>query len=88
MISRKMIIKNETGLHLKPAAVLCEEARKYSSLITFTCGTATANLKSVLSILADIKSSTSPSARAADGAAVSIPAAIARAAIRPMILRK
>ena len=51
MISRKMIIKNETGLHLKPAAVLCEEARKYSSLITFTCGTATANLKSVLSIL-------------------------------------
>lgn len=36
MISRKVVIKNPTGLHLRPAGILCKEAMKYKSLVTFT----------------------------------------------------
>ena len=51
MISQKVTIKNPTGLHLRPAGVLCNEAMKYKSLITFTYYGGTANAKSVLSVL-------------------------------------
>ena len=51
MISQKITVKNRDGLHLKPAGLLCREAMKYSSLITFTFGNCTANAKSVLSVL-------------------------------------
>ena len=51
MVSRKVTVINESGLHLKPAATFCKEAVKYESLITFTCGTTTANAKSILSVL-------------------------------------
>ena len=51
MISQKVTIKNPTGLHLRPAGVLCTEAMKYKSLITFTYDEGTANAKSVLSVL-------------------------------------
>ncbi|MCI5901980.1 MAG: HPr family phosphocarrier protein [Blautia sp.] len=51
MISQKVTIKNPTGLHLRPAGVLCNEAMKYKSLITFTYDGGTANAKSVLSVL-------------------------------------
>lgn len=51
MISRKVIIHNPTGLHLRPAGILCKEAMKFKSLITFTFGDTTANAKSVLSVL-------------------------------------
>ena len=51
MVSKKVTIKNITGLHLKPAADFCKEAMKYKSLITFTIGATTANAKSVLSVL-------------------------------------
>ena len=51
MISQKVTIKNPTGLHLRPAGVLCNEAMKYKSLITFTYDEGTANAKSVLSVL-------------------------------------
>lgn len=52
MVSGTAVIKNECGLHLKPAARFCEEALKYESTVTFTAGSMTANAKSVLSILA------------------------------------
>ena len=51
MISQKIVIKNPTGLHLRPAGVLCNQAIKFKSLITFTVGDTTANAKSVLSVL-------------------------------------
>lgn len=51
MVSRKVTVKNITGLHLKPAAYFCKEAMKFKSLITFTFGNTTANAKSVLSVL-------------------------------------
>ncbi|MDO5702650.1 MAG: HPr family phosphocarrier protein [Lachnospiraceae bacterium] len=52
MVSRAVVIINRAGLHLKPAAVFCEEALKYKSTVTFTAGNTTSNAKSVLSVLA------------------------------------
>ena len=51
MVSQKVIIKNPTGLHLRPASILCKEAMQYKSLITFSFHENTANAKSVLSVL-------------------------------------
>jgi phosphocarrier protein HPr len=51
MISKKVTIKNPTGLHLRPAGNLCKEAMKFKSLITFSFQNTTANAKSVLSVL-------------------------------------
>lgn len=51
MVSQKVMIKNPTGLHLRPAGILCKEAMNYKSLITFNFRDTTANAKSVLSVL-------------------------------------
>lgn len=51
MVSQKVVVKNPTGLHLRPAGVLCKEAMKYKSVTTFTFRENTANAKSVLSVL-------------------------------------
>ena len=51
MISQKITITNPSGLHLRPAGNLCNEAMKYKSLITFSLDGGTANAKSVLSVL-------------------------------------
>ena len=51
MVSEKVVIKNPTGLHLRPAGVLCKEAMNYTSSITFRFENITANAKSVLSVL-------------------------------------
>ena len=51
MVSQRVVIKNPTGLHLRPAGILCKEAMKYKSLITFQFRDTTANAKSVLSVL-------------------------------------
>ena len=51
MVSQKVTVKNATGLHLRPAGVLCKEAMQFKSLITFTKDSSTANAKSVLSVL-------------------------------------
>ena len=51
MTSQKVTVKNPTGLHLRPAGILCKEAMKYKSLITFTFDGGTATAKSVLSVL-------------------------------------
>ncbi len=51
MVSQKVTIKNPTGLHLRPAGILCKEAMQYKSLITFKFRDTTANAKSVLSVL-------------------------------------
>lgn len=51
MVSEKVKITDASGLHLRPAGVLCKEAMKFKSHITFTAKNTTANAKSVLSIL-------------------------------------
>ena len=51
MVRQKVVIKNPTGLHLRPAGILCKAAMQYKSLITFTFRDTTANAKSVLSVL-------------------------------------
>ena len=51
MVSQKVVIKNPTGLHLRPAGILCKEAMQVKSLITFKFRDNTANAKSVLSVL-------------------------------------
>ena len=51
MVKAKIKIKNATGLHLRPAGILCNEAIKYRSSITFQFRNSTSNAKSVLSVL-------------------------------------
>lgn len=51
MVSKSVEIKNPTGLHLRPAGILCKEAMKFSSHISFVCRGNSANAKSVLSVL-------------------------------------
>ena len=51
MVSKKVTIKNPTGLHLRPAGILCEIAVKFKSTIHFKDGDNDANAKSVLSVL-------------------------------------
>ena len=51
MVSQKVTIKNPTGLHLRPAGILCKEAMKYKASVTFQFKDTTANAKSVLSVL-------------------------------------
>ena len=51
MVSAKVVIKNPTGLHLRPAGLLCKEALKYQSSVKFRYRNSTANAKSVLSVL-------------------------------------
>ena len=45
MVSEKVRVNNPSGLHLRPAGILCKEA------ITFQYGQGSANAKSVLSVL-------------------------------------
>ncbi len=52
MVSKNVVIVNPTGLHLRPAGLLCETAMRYTSKVTFTTrGNYEANAKSVLSVL-------------------------------------
>ncbi len=51
MVSKKVVIQNPTGLHLRPAGILCKTAMQFKSMITFTFENTTANAKSVLSVL-------------------------------------
>ncbi|MBQ9511950.1 MAG: HPr family phosphocarrier protein [Lachnospiraceae bacterium] len=51
MVSKTLEIKNPTGLHLRPAGILCKVAMDFKSLITFKAHGDVANAKSVLSVL-------------------------------------
>lgn len=51
MVSQSVVVKNPTGLHLRPAGILCKEAMKYKSHISFSFRGNNANAKSVLSVL-------------------------------------
>ena len=51
MVCQKVTIKTPTGLHLRPAGILCKEAMQFKAHITFRYGENIANAKSVLSVL-------------------------------------
>lgn len=52
MVSKKVKIKNPTGLHLRPAGILCKEAMQFKASVTFLYnGKNIASAKSVLSVL-------------------------------------
>lgn len=51
MISKKVTIKNPTGLHLRPAGLFCKMALECESKITFRYRESEGNAKSVLSVL-------------------------------------
>ena len=51
MVSKATLIKNPSGLHLRPAGILCKEALLYKANISFRVRNVTANAKSVLSVL-------------------------------------
>lgn len=51
MVSGKTTIKNPTGLHLRPAGLLCKTAMEFHSKITITFQGYSANAKSVLGVL-------------------------------------
>lgn len=52
MVSEKIMVGSELGIHLRPAGAMCDAAVKFDSHITFTFNNKTANAKSVISILA------------------------------------
>lgn len=51
MVKQRVTIKNPTGLHLRPAGILCKEDMQFKSLITFEFEGNVSNAKSVLSVL-------------------------------------
>ena len=52
MVSQKIVIKNESGLHARPAGVLAKEAGKCKSDVTMVVGDRTVTVKSILNIMA------------------------------------
>ena len=51
MVAQKVTIINPTGLHLRPAGVFCNAASNFRCKVEFRYKEATANAKSVLSVL-------------------------------------
>ena len=51
MVKQKIVIKNPTGLHLRPAGILCDTALEFESHVSFQFHETTSNAKSVLSVL-------------------------------------
>lgn len=52
MVSEKIMVKNPTGQHLRPAGLLCNKAMTYQCSVKFLHNNAVSNAKSVLSVLA------------------------------------
>ena len=51
MVRAMATIKNSTGLHLRPAGILCNEASRHECSVTFKFRDTISNAKSVLSVL-------------------------------------
>ncbi len=51
MVSKKTFVKNPTGLHLRPAGLLCKSAMDWKCKITLKFNDYNANAKSVLGVL-------------------------------------
>ena len=51
MVSRKVVITNPTGLHLRPAGLFCKTALEFKCKVIFRHRNTEGNAKSVLSVL-------------------------------------
>lgn len=51
MVSSKVVVNNPTGIHLRPAGLLCQIALEFESKINIKFNETIANAKSVLSVL-------------------------------------
>ena len=51
MLSRKVVITNPTGLHLRPAGMFCKTAMRFQCSVKFSTPKGVSNAKSVLSVL-------------------------------------
>ncbi len=51
MVSSKVVVNNPSGLHLRPAGILCKTAIEFKSKINLRIKESTANAKSVLGVL-------------------------------------
>jgi phosphotransferase system HPr (HPr) family protein len=51
MVELKIIVRNDVGLHARPAALFVQEAQKYNSTIKMRYGNREVNAKSILGIL-------------------------------------
>lgn len=51
MLKQKVVVNNQSGLHLRPAGIVCRTAMLYKSHITLVHHEVSANAKSVLSVL-------------------------------------
>ena len=56
MVKAKIKLKNPTGLHLRPAGILCNEAVKFDCSVQFQFRGTVSNAKSVLSVLGQLDS--------------------------------
>ena len=54
MVSSKAIIRNEMGLHLRPAGTLCKAALQYQCSVQITNGERSGNAKSMISVLSTL----------------------------------
>lgn len=52
MVSQKVVIKNESGIHARPAGVLAKEAMKCTSDVVILTGDKTVQAKSILNLMA------------------------------------
>lgn len=52
VLRERLVIDNETGLHLRPAGMLVSEANKCASHVMLICGEHKMNCKSLMSLLA------------------------------------
>lgn len=51
MVEQTFVIKNETGLHARPASLFVQKAAKYKSVIKIKKDGKEANAKSIISVL-------------------------------------
>ena len=51
MVRQKVMITNPTGLHLRPAGILCNTASNFKCKVAFEYDNKIGNAKSVLSVL-------------------------------------
>lgn len=52
MVSQKLVIKNEAGLHARPAGVLAQAAMKCKSNVLILVGEKKVQVKSILNLMA------------------------------------
>lgn len=52
MVSQKVIVKNETGIHSRPAALLVTFVKRYKSVITLASQDRKANCASIIGVMA------------------------------------